>query len=150
LSVGGKTYNPEPLIYYAAVLRDAPDSKGAASFTEWLKGDEAQTIFRKYNYDLRAMPPRFRVDRRWLARAGATIFALVLLYPFTALFAHIGPWQWGEDVRRAALSSVRVSLLLTGCAMVIIVPWGSCPASRRVRTSTNRLARPFAFRTAPR
>jgi molybdate/tungstate transport system substrate-binding protein len=51
LSVGGKTYNPEPLIYYAAVLKDAPNAKGAASFAEWLKGDEAQAIFRKYNYD---------------------------------------------------------------------------------------------------
>ena len=51
LSVGGKTYNPEPLIYYAAVLKDAPNAKGAVAFTDWLKGDEAQTIFRKYNYD---------------------------------------------------------------------------------------------------
>ena len=51
LSVGGKTYNPEPLIYYAAVLKDAPNPKGATAFTEWLKGDDAQAIFRKYNYD---------------------------------------------------------------------------------------------------
>lgn len=51
LSVGGKTYNPEPLIYYAAVLKDAPNAKGAAAFIEWVKGDEAQTILRKYNYD---------------------------------------------------------------------------------------------------
>jgi molybdate/tungstate transport system substrate-binding protein len=51
LSVGGKTYTPEPLIYYAAVLKDAPNAKGAAAFMEWLKGDEAQRIFRKYNYD---------------------------------------------------------------------------------------------------
>jgi len=51
LSVGGKTYNPEPLIYYSAVLKDAPNPKGAAAFTEWLKGDEAQAIFRKYSYD---------------------------------------------------------------------------------------------------
>ncbi len=51
LSVGGKTYNPEPLIYYAAVLKDAPNPKGAAAFVEWLKGDEGQAIFRRYNYD---------------------------------------------------------------------------------------------------
>ena len=51
LSVGGKTYNPEPLIYYAAVLKDAPNAKGAAAFAEWLKGNEAQAIFRRYNYD---------------------------------------------------------------------------------------------------
>ncbi|HEY2169690.1 MAG TPA: extracellular solute-binding protein [Candidatus Angelobacter sp.] len=51
LSVGGKSYTPEPLIYYAAVLKDAPNAKGAAAFMEWLKGNEAQAIFRKYSYD---------------------------------------------------------------------------------------------------
>lgn len=51
LTVGGKTYNPEPLIYYAVVLKDAPNGKGAAAFSEWLKGDEAQSIFRHYYYD---------------------------------------------------------------------------------------------------
>jgi len=51
LSLGGKSYAPEPLIYYAAVLKDAPGAKGAAAFVEWLKGKEAQAIFRKYNYD---------------------------------------------------------------------------------------------------
>jgi molybdate/tungstate transport system substrate-binding protein len=51
LSVGGKSYAPEPLIYYAAVLKDAPNAKGAAGFVEWLKGEEGQAIFRKYNYD---------------------------------------------------------------------------------------------------
>jgi molybdate/tungstate transport system substrate-binding protein len=51
LSVGGKTYNPEPLIYYTSVLKDAPNPKGAAAFVEWLKGAEAQAIFRRYNYD---------------------------------------------------------------------------------------------------
>lgn len=51
LTVGGKTYNPEPLIYYASVLKDAPNAKGAAAFLEWLKGDEAQAIFRRFYYD---------------------------------------------------------------------------------------------------
>jgi molybdate/tungstate transport system substrate-binding protein len=51
LTAGGKTYNPEPLIYYAAVLKDAPNAKGAAAFAEWLKGDEAQAIFRRFHYD---------------------------------------------------------------------------------------------------
>jgi molybdate/tungstate transport system permease protein len=77
-----------------------------------------------------------RVDRRWLARAGAALFALALLYPFTALFARIGPWQWGEDVRGPALSSVRVSLLLTGCAMVIIVAMGTPMAAYIARCRT--------------
>ena len=51
LAVGGKTYNPEPLIYYAGVLKDAPNPKGAATFLEWLKGVEAQAIFRRFYYD---------------------------------------------------------------------------------------------------
>src|SRR5215510_2044100 len=64
-------------------------------------------------------------NRRWLARAGAAVFALALLYPFTALFADVGKWQWGPDVRGPALTSVRVSLLLTCLAMVIIVAIGT-------------------------
>ena len=51
LAVGGKTYNPEPLIYYASPLKDAPNPKGAAAFVGWLKGDEAQAIFRRFFYD---------------------------------------------------------------------------------------------------
>jgi molybdate/tungstate transport system permease protein len=66
-----------------------------------------------------------KINRRWTARAGAALFALALLYPFTALFARIGPWQWGADVRGPALSSIRISLLLTGLAMVIIVAVGT-------------------------
>jgi molybdate/tungstate transport system substrate-binding protein len=52
LTVGGKTYQPEPLIYYAAALKDAPNNKGAAAFVEWLKGPEAQDIFKRFSYDL--------------------------------------------------------------------------------------------------
>lgn len=51
LSVGGKSYTPEPLIYYCAALKDAQNGKGAAAFAEWLRKDEAQDIFRRYNYD---------------------------------------------------------------------------------------------------
>lgn len=51
LTVGGKTYRPEPLIYYACALKDAPNHKGAAAFVEWLKSNEAQAIFRKFHYD---------------------------------------------------------------------------------------------------
>jgi len=51
LTLGGKTYTPEPLIYYAGVLKDAPNPKGAAAFVEWIKGDEAQAVFRKFYYD---------------------------------------------------------------------------------------------------
>jgi molybdate/tungstate transport system substrate-binding protein len=51
LTVGGKTYLPEPLIYYAAALKDARNAKGAAAFLEWITGNEAQAIFRQYQYD---------------------------------------------------------------------------------------------------
>src|SRR5262249_45011594 len=51
LNVGGKTYTPEPLIYYAGVLKDAPNARGAAAFAEWLKGGEAQAIFKRFYYD---------------------------------------------------------------------------------------------------
>lgn len=65
------------------------------------------------------------IRRHWIARIGAMLFAAVLLYPFTALFAHIGPWQWGPDVRGPALASVRASLALTALAMVIIIAAGT-------------------------
>ncbi len=51
LTVGGKNYVPEPLIYYSAVLKDAPNPKGAAALVEWLRGGEAQGIFRRLDYD---------------------------------------------------------------------------------------------------
>jgi molybdate/tungstate transport system substrate-binding protein len=51
LSVNGKTYQPEPLIFYAAALNDAPNTKAAAAFVNWLKSTEAQAIFSRYNYD---------------------------------------------------------------------------------------------------
>jgi molybdate/tungstate transport system permease protein len=65
------------------------------------------------------------IRHRSISRVGAALFAGALLYPFTALFARIGPWQWDHDVRGSALASVRVSLLLTGLAMVIIVVLGT-------------------------
>jgi len=51
LTIADKTFDPEPLIYYAAALSDAPNPKGAAEFVKWLKSSEAQAIFRRYQYD---------------------------------------------------------------------------------------------------
>jgi molybdate/tungstate transport system permease protein len=76
------------------------------------------------------------IPRHWIARTGAALFALALLYPFTALLARIGPWQWGADVRGPALASVRVSLLLTGVAMLVIVAVGTPVAAYIARCST--------------
>jgi len=75
-------------------------------------------------------------QRHWIARSGAALFALALLYPFTALLARIGPWQWGDDVRGPALASVRISLVLTGFAMLIIVAVGTPVAAYIARCST--------------
>jgi molybdate/tungstate transport system permease protein len=76
------------------------------------------------------------IQRHWISRTFAGLFALALLYPFTALLVHIGPWQWGADVRDPALASVRVSLLLTGFAMLIIVALGTPVAAYIARCST--------------
>jgi molybdate/tungstate transport system permease protein len=74
--------------------------------------------------------------RGWLARFGPALFAAALLYPFTAFFAHIGPWQWGADVRGPALASVRVSLTLTAIAMIVIVAVGTPVAAYIARCGT--------------
>jgi molybdate/tungstate transport system permease protein len=73
------------------------------------------------------------VNRHWMTRAGTAAFAIALLYPFSAFFARVGEWQWGQDVRGPALASVRVSLLLTGLAMVIIVAVGTPVAAHIAR-----------------
>jgi molybdate/tungstate transport system substrate-binding protein len=51
LSIHNKTYRPEPLIFYAAKLSGAANPKGAASFVDWLRRDDAQALLRKYQYD---------------------------------------------------------------------------------------------------
>jgi molybdate/tungstate transport system permease protein len=80
-------------------------------------------------------------NARWLSRIGALLFAVALLYPLTAFFAHIGTWQWNGEVREPAIASVRVSLVLTGWAMVIIIGIGTPMAAYIVRCGfTERLA----------
>ena len=51
LLIGGKTYVPEPLIYYAATLHAASNAPGAAAFVQWLTSAEAQALFRQGGYD---------------------------------------------------------------------------------------------------
>ncbi len=75
-------------------------------------------------------------SRKWLLRAAAAVFALALLYPFTAFLADIGPWQWNENVRGPAVSAVRVSLSLTALAMLIIVCLGTPLAAYVARCGT--------------
>jgi molybdate/tungstate transport system substrate-binding protein len=50
LMLGDKTYQPQPLVYYAAVLNGSLHKDTATAFVNWLTGD-GQAIFRKYYYD---------------------------------------------------------------------------------------------------
>jgi molybdate/tungstate transport system substrate-binding protein len=50
LELNGKTFHPESLVYYAAVLDGAAHKDKAAAFIDWLTGS-AQSIFRQYFYD---------------------------------------------------------------------------------------------------
>ncbi len=53
LDLAGKTFHPEPLVYYAAVLDAAPQREKAMAFVSWLSG-AAQPIFRQAFYDAAA------------------------------------------------------------------------------------------------
>lgn len=60
-----------------------------------------------------------------LSRVGVAAFALALLYPLTGFFAPIGNWQWGPEVAGPSLAAVRVSLVYTAFAMLIVVAVGT-------------------------
>ncbi|QMV19053.1 extracellular solute-binding protein [Granulicella sp. 5B5] len=45
LVVEDKTFYPEPLIFYAGILNNAPNPKGAAAFLAWLQQEQAQALF---------------------------------------------------------------------------------------------------------
>jgi molybdate/tungstate transport system substrate-binding protein len=51
LELNGKTYRPQPLVYYAATITGSPQADKAAAFVQWFSTDAAQTILRKYAYD---------------------------------------------------------------------------------------------------
>jgi len=51
VSLNGKTIDPSPLVFYAAVLKDAPQPELAQRFVTWLTGPEAHAIFDRYHYD---------------------------------------------------------------------------------------------------
>jgi len=51
LTINGKTYHPEPLVYYAAALQNAPHPSAARLFVEWLRENSAQEILRRFQYD---------------------------------------------------------------------------------------------------
>jgi molybdate/tungstate transport system substrate-binding protein len=51
VTLNGKTHRPSPLVFYAAVLNDAPQAKLAGRFVAWLRGPEARQILARYHYD---------------------------------------------------------------------------------------------------
>jgi molybdate/tungstate transport system permease protein len=69
-----------------------------------------------------------------IKRLGAAIFGIVLLYPLAGLFIPVGPWRWDNA---AALDAVRVSLVLTAIAMVIVVAAGTPMALYIARASAH-------------
>ena len=50
VTINGRVLHPEPLVYYAAVLKEAAHPKEAVAFVRWLSGPEAQAVFRRYSY----------------------------------------------------------------------------------------------------
>jgi molybdate/tungstate transport system substrate-binding protein len=51
LSIGGRTYLPDPLVYYAGLLKGAANPVGASAFLSWLRGAEAQALFLQHQFD---------------------------------------------------------------------------------------------------
>ncbi len=51
VKLNGKPQRPAPLVFYAAVLEDAPQPKLASRFLAWMQGPEARQILARYHYD---------------------------------------------------------------------------------------------------
>ena len=65
-------------------------------------------------------------------RIAAALFAVVLLYPLAGLLVPVGRWQWGNG--STVLAAVRVSLVYTALAMVVVVALGTPMALFIART----------------
>jgi molybdate/tungstate transport system substrate-binding protein len=51
LDLGGKTYHPQSLVYYAAVITGAQHPDKAAAFVHWLTDAPGRAILQHYAYD---------------------------------------------------------------------------------------------------
>jgi molybdate/tungstate transport system substrate-binding protein len=51
LTIGPNVFYPEPLIFYAAALKNAAHPAGATAFLAWLQGKEAQGLFQLAHFD---------------------------------------------------------------------------------------------------
>lgn len=50
LTLDGSTWRPEPLVYYAAVLKDSARPREAHAFVRWLRSQEVQALFGRFGY----------------------------------------------------------------------------------------------------
>lgn len=51
LTLAARTYHPQSLVYYAAVITGSAQPDKAMAFVHWLAGMDAKAIFRRYAYD---------------------------------------------------------------------------------------------------
>ena len=51
LTLKDKPAHPSPLVYYACVLKNAPNPQGAAAFADFLSSADGQAIFKQYGYN---------------------------------------------------------------------------------------------------
>ena len=51
VTLNGKTHRPSPLVFYAAVLKDAPEPALANRFVTWMQGAQVRAILAHFNYD---------------------------------------------------------------------------------------------------
>jgi molybdate/tungstate transport system substrate-binding protein len=51
VNLKGEIRHPQPLVFYAAVLKHAAQPQLAARFVRWLQSSEAREIFARYHYD---------------------------------------------------------------------------------------------------
>jgi molybdate/tungstate transport system permease protein len=72
---------------------------------------------------------------------GMLAFTLALLYPLLGLRAPVGHWQWDGSIPGSTASAVRVSLILTGVALLFDVVLGTPVAWYLARhTGRDRIA----------
>ncbi len=72
------------------------------------------------------MKPKIRSGLRRLTWGAAGAAALAFfLYPFLGLLTPVGRWQWDAGVPGSAAAAVRVSLELTGLAMLFVIAAGT-------------------------
>ncbi|MHB1951089.1 MAG: extracellular solute-binding protein [Acidiferrobacteraceae bacterium] len=51
VTLNGIIHRPQPLVFYAAVLRNAHDPGAAERFIAWLLGPDGRSVFARYHYD---------------------------------------------------------------------------------------------------